>query len=76
MNRIFGITTVEKYLRLSAFIGGLFLCCSSFNAQDLPREIRGYKVERVKISVKNEAEKTDAKDKSDAFVKVSEPRTR
>lgn len=41
--------------------------------QDLPKEIRGYKVHRAKISVKNQAEKADEKDKFEAFVKVGEP---
>ncbi len=42
-------------------------------AQELPKEIRGYKVHRAKISVKNQTEKADAKDTSEAFVKVGEP---
>ena len=42
-------------------------------AQDLPKKIRGYKVHRAKISVKNQPEKANAKDKSEAFVKVGEP---
>ena len=41
--------------------------------QDLPKEIRGYKVHRAKISVKNQAEKADEKYKFEAFVKVGEP---
>ncbi len=39
----------------------------------MPKEIRGYKVHQAKISVKNQIEKTDAKDKSEALVKVGEP---
>lgn len=41
-------------------------------AQDLPKEIRGYKVYRAEVSVKNESE--EIKNKSDAFVKVGEPK--
>ena len=63
---------MKKYLYLSAFICGLFITNSAL-AQDLPKEIRGYKVHRAKISVKNQTEEPDAKDKSEAFVKVGEP---
>jgi hypothetical protein len=63
---------LKKYLYLSAFICGLFITNSAL-AQDLPKEIRGYKVHRAKISVKNQTEEPDAKDKSEAFVKVGEP---
>ena len=63
---------MKKYLYLSAFICGLFLTNSAL-AQDLPKEIRGYKIHRAKISVKNQTEETNAKDKSEAFVKVGEP---
>ena len=73
MNRIYRIETITKNLRLSAFIGGLFFFTSFVIAQDLPGEIRGYKVYKAKISVKNQTEKTDVKDKSEAYVKVGEP---
>lgn len=52
----------------------LFVFCAFADAQDLPKEIRGYKVHRARISIKNAAEKTDAKDKSEAFVTVGEPK--
>ncbi len=64
--------TWKKRLYLSAFICGLFLTNLTF-AQDLPKEIRGYRVYQTKIFVKNQTEETDAKDKSEAFVKVGEP---
>lgn len=68
------INSIKKHLRLFAFIGGLLFFLSQTNAaQDLPKEIRGYKVQRVKISIKNQNKKTDAKDKSEVFVKVGEP---
>jgi len=70
--RIYRIETWKKYLYLSAFICGLFLTNLTL-AQDLPKEIRGYKVHRAKISVKNQTEETNAKDKSEALVKVGEP---
>ena len=58
------------------FICGLFLFCSSVAAQDLPDKIRGYKVYKAKISVKNQTSETiksEAKDESEMFVKVGEP---
>lgn len=73
MDRIYRIRPIKKYLCLSVFICNLFFFSSLLNAQDLPKEIRGYKVQQVKISVKNQTEKTDKKDKSEAFVKVGEP---
>lgn len=63
----------QKNLRLFVFIGGLFFLSSFILAQDLPSEIRGYKVYNAKISVKNQTEKSVARDKSEAFVKVGEP---
>jgi hypothetical protein len=74
MNGIYKIKLIEKSLRSSAFICGIFFLSLSFaGAQDYPKEIRGYKVQRVKISVKNQVDKADSKDNSEAFVKVGEP---
>ncbi|MEP6903134.1 MAG: hypothetical protein ABJA66_15405 [Actinomycetota bacterium] len=48
-------------------------------AQDLPDEIRGYKVHQAKISVTNRVDKTDrpdksnAKDETEAFARLTEP---
>jgi hypothetical protein len=67
------IKTIKKNLRLSAFIGGLFFLSSFVPAQDLPNEIRGYKVYKAKISVKNQNKKSVAQDKSEAFIKVGGP---
>lgn len=50
----------------------LFLTISVFT-QDLPDKIRGYKVFKADIAVKNSAEKSAKSDKSEAFVKVGEP---
>ncbi len=75
MDEIYRII-IKRNLHLSLFISSLFFFSSLLIAQDLPGEIRGYKVYNAKISVKNQAEKTDAKnkkDKSEAFVKVGEP---
>ncbi len=72
MKRMNRIKTIKKNLCLSALIGGLLLSVSIF-AQDLPKEIRGYKVHKAKISVVNQTEKTDKKDESEAFVKIGEP---
>lgn len=73
---------MENYLfrtfrfSFSVFFFSVSLClCGSFSveAQDYPKEIRGYKVHKTKISVKNKNEKTDAKDDSEAFVTIGEP---
>lgn len=56
---------------LCAFIV-LFLTFSVF-AQDLPDKIRGYKVFKAAIAVKNSAEKSVKTDKSEAFVKIGDP---
>ncbi|MGC2238877.1 MAG: hypothetical protein WA584_22165 [Pyrinomonadaceae bacterium] len=45
----------------------------SVEAQDYPKEIRGYKVHKTKITVKNEGEKADKKDGSEAYINVTEP---
>ncbi|HQU86111.1 MAG TPA: hypothetical protein PKY59_23490 [Pyrinomonadaceae bacterium] len=57
---------------------GLLACvcllfCSSVYAQDLPDKIRGYKVYKADIAVKNSAEKTEKKNDFEAFVKINEP---
>ncbi len=61
---------------LAVFLRALFLVFLSLTiteAQDLPKEIRGYKVYRAKISVKNQTEKSGAPDKSETFIKIGEP---
>ncbi len=65
--------SLYKNFSVSLRFCGLFFFSSFIIAQDLPNEIRGYKVYKAKISVKNQTEKTDVKDKSEAFVKVGEP---
>ncbi len=58
------------------FIRVLLLVLLSFTfaqAQDLPKQIRGYKVYEAKISVKNQTEKNGAADESQALVKIGEP---
>lgn len=68
---IFGFFVKAKSLLILATLPFVFFSLS--DAQDLPKEIRGYKVHRADISVKNAAEKTDrTKSKSEAFVKVGE----
>jgi hypothetical protein len=62
--------------RDACFARVLFLVLLSFTfaeAQDLPKQIRGYKVYQTKISVKNQTEKNGATDKSETFVKIGEP---
>jgi hypothetical protein len=66
------ITKLIKYPFI--FVLFSFVCLTiSATSQDLPKEIRGYKVYKAKISVKNETEKTDKTNESEAFVKVGEP---
>lgn len=59
----------------STFAGFLFilLVFTVAQGQDYPKEIRGYKVEKVKIVVKNDDGKTEPKDDSEAFVTLGEP---
>ncbi len=59
------------------FAVAFFFTISAFT-QNLPKEIRGYKVHKAKISVVNQNEKTSVSksgksDESEAFVKVSAP---
>jgi hypothetical protein len=66
----FSLPGIFPFLRVSF----LFLAFSVFaQAQNLPDTIRGYKVYDAKISVKTEAQKSSAKDESEALVKVGEP---
>ncbi len=64
---------------LSVLICGLFLLIFHLTipAQDLPDRIRGYKVHKAKIAVKNEREKSEngenSKEKNEAFVKINDP---
>lgn len=69
-----GSGQIGKILRASALIVGLLLFFSPATAQDLPAEIRGYKVHRAAISVVNQTTGSGAKGKSEAFVEVGEPK--
>jgi len=65
-------------LATSVLFATVFICAISVLTQDLPKEIRGYKVYKTKISVKNQNEKNGVSksgkdDESEAFVKVSVP---
>jgi hypothetical protein len=71
---ICGLNSIGKNLRLSALVCSLFLLSFSFgNAQELPKKIRGYKVQSAKISIKANTETTGVKDKSAVSVKIGEP---
>ncbi len=70
----------KKFSAFLCFCGLFFLPFSTFSsAQDLPDKIRGYKVYKAKISVKNQnkrnskSAKSVEKDNSEAYVKVGEP---
>jgi hypothetical protein len=76
MSKIERVKTTGKYLSLFLLVVVVFTI-SAF-AQDLPSEIRGYKVHKAKISVVNQNEKTGnsksgKNDESEAFVNVSAP---
>lgn len=58
-------------LTLAVFL--VLFSASFLQAQNLPDEIRGYKVSKADITVKNKNDRTDAKNKSEAFVNVGEP---
>lgn len=62
----------KKYVFINVFIGIFCFALTAFT-QELPKEIRGYKVYNAKISVKNKIENTGKTDESEAFVKVGEP---
>ena len=66
--------TFRNYILLFTF----YLLSFTFGlyAQDLPDEIRGYKVHKAKISVTNKTDNTNKntdKDKSEAFARLTEP---
>lgn len=63
-------------LKIKSTFAGFLLILLVFavaEGQDYPKEIRGYKVEKVKIVVKNDDGKTESKDDSEAFVTIGEP---
>ncbi|MGI8788567.1 MAG: hypothetical protein ACR2HG_12490 [Pyrinomonadaceae bacterium] len=61
-------------MKIALLIAAVFLLAIFVAGQDLPKEIRGYKVYHAKISVKNKGEKSDAKDAAEARVKIGEPK--
>ena len=76
MNIFFIFKTAKINQHLSIIICILFLFSSFAAAQNLPDKIRGYKVYKAKISVKNQTakdSKTEVVNGSEAFVKVGEP---
>ncbi|MBS1792221.1 MAG: hypothetical protein JSS81_00115 [Acidobacteria bacterium] len=61
----------RRFLLICAFY--LVPFALTLAAQDLPDEIRGYKVHNAKISVTNKTDRTTAKDDSEAFARLTEP---
>lgn len=59
--------------RFGFFACAILLLSVSVFAQDLPGKIRGYKVYKAQIAVKNSAEKSENSPKSEAIVKIGEP---
>lgn len=68
----------RKIRRLWLIFSGVCFLSAGIFAQDLPKEIRGYKVYRANVSVKNQRENVENSksvgDESEAFVKIGEPR--
>ena len=63
-----------SYLCLSASICGfIFLFVISFLAQDLPDEIRGYKVHKAKVSVQTQVNKNNPKEDFSVVVNFDKP---
>lgn len=56
---------------LAAVFGGFFT--QPLTAQELPDEIRGYKVHKAKIVVTNQTGEKNKKDESEAFVRMDDP---
>ncbi len=76
MKNFHRIKTTKINLYLSVIICGLFLFNSFAAVQDFPDKIRGYKVYKAKVSVKNQTSatvKSEEKDESEALIKVGEP---
>ena len=68
---------MNKINRINLFsflVFSTLLFVQTVGAQDYPDEIRGYKVQKTKISVRNVGEKTNDRDDSEAFVTLGEPR--
>lgn len=72
--RFFCETYFHKFKAAIACLSLFLLFFASTEAQDYPKEIRGYKVHKTKISVKTEGEKTNSKDDAEAFVTLGEPK--
>ena len=61
-----------QFLNFSVLLVSLWFV-SPAHAQNLPDEIRGYKVHKAKISVTNKTGKRTEKDNSEAYVRLTEP---
>ena len=76
VNNSYRTNITERKLRFSAFICVLLLCSSFAAAQNLPDKIRGYKVYKANVAVRNQTSdtnKSETRDESEAFVKIGEP---
>lgn len=79
MNVFYGKMMSQRKRYFSALICGLILLSSFAAAQNLPGEIRGYKVYKAKVSVKNktgkniENSKSESKNETEAFINIGKP---
>lgn len=63
----------RKFLNLTGICLAILIIVTPALSQDVPKEIRGYKVHKSKISVKNATDKTAEKEPFEAAVKIQEP---
>lgn len=72
-NGAFPYKFLSKISASLRFCGLVLIFAFGVFAQDLPNEIRGYKVHRAKISVTNKTVQTVDKDSSEAYARLTEP---
>jgi hypothetical protein len=73
MNHLLRNTETQRFF-IFLFSVSLCLCgLISVKAQDYPKEIRGYKVQKTKISVKNKNDNESKKDDAEAYIELGEP---
>ena len=73
--QIIAVDLIKNLYALAPVRLGVFISLFAFSlfAQDLPDEIRGYKVHNAKISVTGKTDRRAEKDKSEAYASLTEP---
>jgi hypothetical protein len=74
-SQIIAVNFIENLYALAPLRLGVLISLFAFSlfAQDLPDEIRGYKVHNAKISVTGKTDQRAEKDKSEAYARLTEP---